>query len=236
MKEAGDKVALVIKNWSKQDQPREKLALKGRNSLSDAELLAILIGSGSRNVSAVDLSKMILASVDGNLQELGKKEIKQLMTFKGIGEAKAVTIAAALELGRRRQASEAHQKTKISCSDDAYKIIAPLIEDLKVEQFWIMLLNQNNKVISKRKISSGGVTATVVDPKVIFKHALEALATGIILIHNHPSGNLQPSKADLVLTEKLYAAGKSLDINITDHLIISENGYYSFADNKNIFR
>jgi len=219
-----------IKTWAEEDRPREKLLTKGKSSLTDAELIAILIGSGSRNESAVSLSKKILNSVDNNLHDLGKSSLNKLMEFKGIGEAKAISITAALELGRRRQLSNIKDKPQIRSSKDAYHVIAPLIMDLPHEEFWILLLNRANKVIAKERVSIGGVAGTVVDAKIIFRKALEALASGIILCHNHPYGNLNPSRADLEITKKLKQAGSFLEINVLDHLIIAENSYFSFAD------
>lgn len=219
-----------IKTWAEEDRPREKLLTKGKSSLTDAELIAILIGSGSRNESAVSLSQKILNSFDNNLYDLGKSSLNKLMEFKGIGEAKAITISAALELGRRRQLSNIKDKPQIRSSKDAYYVIAPIIMDLPHEEFWILLLNRANKVISKERVSIGGVAGTVVDAKIIFRKALETLASGIILCHNHPSGNLHPSKADLEITKKLKQAGSFLEINVLDHLIIAENSYFSFAD------
>ena len=219
-----------IKTWAEEDRPREKLLIKGKSSLTDAELIAILIGSGSRNESAVSLSKKILNSFDNNLHDLGKSNLNKLMEFKGIGEAKAISITAALELGRRRQLSNIKDKPQIRSSKDAYHVIAPVIMDLPHEEFWILLLNRANKVIAKERVSIGGVAGTVVDAKIIFRKALEALASGIILCHNHPSGNLNPSRADLEITKKLKQAGSFLEINVLDHLIIAENSYFSFAD------
>jgi len=221
---------LSIASWAKEDRPREKLQTQGRQALSNAELMAILIGSGSRNESAVELSKRILASISNDLHELGKLDLKELQKFKGIGEAKAITIIAALELGRRRKSVEPKQRKKIISSNDAYQEMQSLLADLKHEQFWILLLNRANQIISKVQISSGGVAGTVVDAKLIFKPALEVLASGIILLHNHPSGNLKPSKQDIDITKKLITGAKNLDINILDHLIISEMGYLSFKD------
>ncbi len=221
---------LNIKDWSVQDRPREKLLAQGRKTLSDAELIAILIGSGSRNESAVDLSKRILASVNNNLVDLARLEVPDLTKFKGIGEAKAISIVAALELGRRRNGTDKTIKSKITSSNDAYQALLPKLQDLNTEEFWVLMLNRQNEIIELKQISSGGVAGTVVDPKVIFKSALQFLASGIILSHNHPSGNLKPSKADIAITNKLKSAGESLEINVLDHLIISEQGYYSFAD------
>lgn len=219
-----------IKNWSQDDQPREKLRDKGKASLSDAELVAILIGSGSRNESAVELCKRILASAHNNLTTLGKLSIKQLTAFKGIGEAKAITIIAALELGRRRRAEEALQQDKINSSQSVFDIMQPVIGELGHEEFWIIYLNNSNKVLQKNQLSKGGITGTLVDVRLAFKMALEVGAVGIILAHNHPSGTLKPSEADKQITQKLKKAGESLDIKILDHLIITENAYFSFAD------
>jgi len=221
---------ISIKDWSEDDKPREKLATKGKSALSNAELIAILIGSGSRSESAVSLSKRILQSADNNLNELGKMSLDELMKFKGIGEAKAITITAALELGRRRQLSDIKDKPQIRSSRDAYDAIAPLVMDLQHEEFWILMLNRANKVVKRVKISLGGVAGTVVDAKIIFKKALELPASALVLCHNHPSGNLRPSGADIEITKKIKAAGELLDINILDHLIVSEMGYFSFAD------
>ncbi len=219
-----------IKNWSQDDQPREKLRDKGRAALSDAELVAILIGSGNREESAVALCKRILASVDNNLSELGKLSIAELMTFKGIGEAKAISITAALELGRRRRGEEALQKHKISSSASVFELLQPIIGELPHEEFWIIYLNNSNKVIQKGQLSKGGITGTLVDVRLVLKKALEVRATGIILAHNHPSGMLKPSEADKQITQKLKTAGESLDIKVLDHLIITEKAYFSFAD------
>jgi len=225
-----DNNSISIKNWSEDDRPREKLILKGKSVLSDAELIAILIGSGSKNESAVELSKKILASVANNLNELGKLNLSQLCNFKGIGEAKAVTIIAAMELARRRRSEEVIELTKITSSKIIFEIMQPIIGELPHEEFWVLYLNNANKVIAKNQLSKGGMTGTVVDVRIIFKSALESGAVGILLCHNHPSGNLKPSEADIEITKKIKTAGKSLDINVLDHLIITQNGYYSFAD------
>jgi DNA repair protein RadC len=219
-----------IKNWAEDDKPREKLILKGKAVLSDAELVAILIGSGSRNESAVSLSKRILSSVNNNLNALGKLSIKQLTEFKGIGEAKAVAIAAALELGRRRRAEETVVLDKITSSKAVFEIMQPIIGELMHEEFWVLYLNNSNKVIYKAQLSKGGITGTVVDVRLIFKMALEHNATAIILSHNHPSGKLLASDADKEITKKLKFAGEQLDIKVLDHIIITENGYLSFQD------
>lgn len=219
-----------IKQWSEDDKPREKLMLKGKSVLSDAELIAILIGSGSRNESAVDLSKRILASVDHNLNALGKLSIAQLMSFKGIGEAKAISIIAAMELGRRRKSEEVVELTKITSSKAVFEVMQPIIGELSHEEFWVLYLNNSNKILFKSQLSKGGMTGTIVDVRMVFKIALEQNATSIILSHNHPSGKLAPSDADIQITKKIKNAGKELDIPVLDHIIISERGYYSFAD------
>ena len=219
-----------IKYWADDDKPREKLMLKGKQALSDAELVAILIGSGSRNESAVELSKRILASVDNNLNALGKLSLKQLMEFKGIGEAKAISIAAALELGRRRRSEETIELKKITSSKAVFEIMQPIIGELPHEEFWVLYLNNSNKVIYKAQLSKGGITGTVVDIRLIFKTAFEQNATSILLTHNHPSGKLQASDADLEITKKLKLAGNQLDVKVLDHIIITENGYLSFQD------
>lgn len=219
-----------ITNWSEDDKPREKLMLKGKSVLSDAELIAILIGSGSRSESAVDLSKRILASVDCNLNALGKLSITQLMVFKGIGEAKAISIIAALELGRRRRSEEAVELKKVTSSKVIFEIMQPIIGELPHEEFWIIYLNNSNKVISKSQLSKGGITGTLVDVRIVFKTALEMGATALILCHNHPSGTLIPSEADKQITKKLKLAGDSLEIKVLDHLIVTESSYFSFAD------
>lgn len=219
-----------IKNWNEDDRPREKMLLKGRIALSDAELVAILISSGSRNESAVSLSQRILASVDNNLSELGRLSITELMEFKGIGQAKAISIAAATELGRRRRTGEALERKKITSSNSVFEFIQPIIGELPHEEFWILYLNNSNKIIKSAQLSKGGITGTVVDVRLAFKEALQLGAVGIILTHNHPSGTLKPSHADIQLTKKLKIAGDSLDIKVLDHLIITEKAYFSFAD------
>lgn len=219
-----------IKSWSPEDRPREKLLLKGTASLSDAELIAILLGSGTTTVSAVELAKRILKGVDNNLHDLARLSVKDLMKIKGIGEAKAVTIIAALEVGRRRKEIDPEEKPKISSSKDVFELLKPHLLDLHHEEFWIVLLNRANRVLKKHQISQGGVAGTVADPKIIFKVALEELASGVILAHNHPSGNLTASQADIDLTKKLKEAGKLLEIQVLDHLIVAGQKYFSFAD------
>ncbi|CAN5214791.1 DNA repair protein RadC [soil metagenome] len=221
---------LTIKTWAEEDRPREKLLLKGKRVLSDAELIAILIGSGNATETAVDLSKRILAGAGNNLNQLGKMSVAELCKYKGIGEAKAISIVAGLELGARRQVSEAVKNDLISSSRDGYEILRPISADLPKEEFWVLFLNRANKVIMKDQISSGGVNGTVVDLKVIFKKALELLSSGIILAHNHPSGQLRPSREDDVMTKRLVEAGRLLEIPVLDHLIITDNGYFSYAD------
>jgi DNA repair protein RadC len=221
---------LTIKTWAEEDRPREKLVGKGRQILSEAELIAILIGSGSRNETAVELSKRILSSVNNNLNELGKLGVQELTKFKGIGEAKAISIVAALELGRRRRETEIVKRDKITTSKDAYEILKGSMADLPHEEFWMLILNRANAVVKKELISRGGVAGTVVDTKIIFKSAIENYASSIIICHNHPSGNLKPSEADIKITKNIKEAGRIMEIALIDHLIIAENGYYSFAD------
>jgi DNA repair protein RadC len=221
-----------IKNWSDDDKPREKLVHKGRSVLSDAEIIVILIGSGSRAESAVEFSKRILASVDNNLNELGRLSIKQLMTFKGIGEAKAVSIAAALEVVRRRRGEDSLKIDKIGSSQDVYHLLQPILGDLEHEEFWILFLNNSNKVLHKAQLSKGGITGTLVDVRLVMKQTLELGAVAIILAHNHPSGTLRPSAADKQITQKIKTASETLDVKVLDHLIITQKSYYSFADEK----
>ena len=219
-----------IKSWAEDDRPREKLLKKGKSSLSDAELLAIIISSGNINQSALDLSKDILAKVKNNLNELAKLSIEELKLFPGIGDAKALSIIATIELGGRRNLSEFIVKQKITSSADAYDYFKNSMMDLKVEEFWILMLNRGNKILKKKRISEGGISGTFVDPKVIFKHAIDNNASSIVLCHNHPSGNVNPSNIDIELTKKIKSAGEMLDIKIFDHIIIAENKYYSFAN------
>lgn len=221
---------LGIKSWSPEDRPREKLLLKGTSALSDAELIAILLGSGTATVSAVDLAKRIMQNVNHDLHALARLTVKDLMKVKGIGTAKAITIIAALELGRRRKDVESEERPRISGSRDAFELLKSRLQDIPHEEFWIILLNRGNRVIRKQQISQGGVAGTVADPKIIFKIALEELASGIVLAHNHPSGNLTASQADIDLTRKLKDAGKLLEIQVLDHLIIAGQKYLSFAD------
>jgi len=221
---------ISIKQWAEEDRPREKLLLKGRSALTEAELIGILLGSGTKALSAVDLAKQILASVNNNLNQLAKLSVKDLMKFNGIGEAKAISIVSALELGRRRKAEEVITRLKIQSSKQAYDLISGDLADLQHEEFWIILLKRNSEVIKKVRISTGGVAGTVADVRMIFKHGLEELASSVILVHNHPSGGLKPSNQDVQLTKRMKEAGKLLDITVVDHLIYTDTGYFSFAD------
>lgn len=219
-----------IKHWSTDDKPREKLLRKGRSILSDAELVAILIGSGSTKESAVKLSKRILASVENNLNALGRLSVKQLMKFNGIGEAKALAIVAALELGRRRREEGPQKISSIGSSKDAYLLLHPIIGELPHEEFWIVYLNNSKRVMHSAQLSKGGITATLVDVRLVMKQALDLGAVALILAHNHPSGTLKPSAADMEITKKLKIASEAMEIRVLDHLIITEKEYFSFAD------
>jgi DNA repair protein RadC len=221
---------ISIKSWAEEDRPREKLSGQGRRALTDAELIAILIGSGSRTESAVELSKRILHHYDNDLNKLGKAGISELCKFKGIGEAKAISIIAALEIGRRRDDTEVKVLDEVKSSRDGYNIMRRHLMDLNHEEFWIMLIGRSSKVIAKELVSKGGLSGTVADPKIIYHMALQHQASAIIMVHNHPSGNLKPSREDLVLTKKIADAGRMLDINVLDHLIITDSGYFSFGD------
>lgn len=220
----------AIKYWAKEERPREKLIARGKQILTDAELLAILIGSGSRGESAIALCQRILKDANNDLHQLGQRSLAELLHYKGIGEAKAVSIIAALELGRRRQWAEFEEKQQIKNSRDSYEIFLPILGDLGHEEFWILLLSHANKIKGKERISIGGVAGTVADVKIIFKKSIQNLASAIILCHNHPSGTLHPSQADIELTTKVKQAGQVLDIRVLDHLIVTNAGYYSFAD------
>lgn len=221
---------IPISKWAEDDRPREKLLLKGKHSLSDAELLAILLGTGTRDQSALDLAKTILTETRNNLIELSKMQISELMQFRGIGQAKAITIIAALELGRRRRGSEVIQRKKIQSSKDVFELFQVELAEKKYEGFWLLLLDRANKIVGQEKISEGGTAGTVADPKRIFKVAIDRHASSLILCHNHPSGNVEPSQADITLTKKMMHAGALLDIQILDHIIIGEENYFSFAD------
>lgn len=221
---------LGIKLWAEEDRPREKLLQHGRRHLTDAELIAILIGSGNRNETAVDLSKRILAYYEQSLVKLGRASIQDLSKFKGIGEAKAIAIVAALELGLRRKETEEEQIVQITASSDVYRYFHQTFAHLNHEEFWILLLNRSNHITGKHLISKGGQAGTVADPKIIFKVAIENNAASIILAHNHPSGSLKPSENDNKLTRELVASGKMLSLYVVDHLIFGNNSYYSYKD------
>ncbi len=221
---------LRIREWAESDRPREKLLANGASSLSDAELLAILIASGNKKETAVELSQRILNKAGNSLNEMGKWSVREFSSFNGIGSAKAITIAAALELGRRRQQTGNNLKPKITTSREVYEIFQPLLCDLLYEEFWIMLLNRSNRVIERIRVSQGGIAGTVTDIRIILKHAVLHSASSIIVCHNHPSGNLQPSRSDRKITEKLVAAADLMEIKVLDHIIISDHSYLSFAD------
>lgn len=222
---------MSLKTWADEDRPREKMLKKGISALSDGELLAILLRTGTRNETVVDLARRVLHTVNNNLDELGKISVQDLCrTFKGIGEAKAITLAAALELGRRRKQAESLERKQIKSSEDAYSYFEPILSDLPHEEFWILLLNRSNKIIESVRIGAGGVAAVVVDVKIIAKEAVMRLASGIILAHNHPSGNVTPSNEDRQITQKAREACNLLDIKLLDHIIVGNNRYYSFAN------
>ncbi len=221
---------ISIKDWAEDDRPREKLMQFGAKSLSTAELLAILLGSGSRGQSAVQLAQSILKDCENNLHDLSKKNIESLKKYKGMGDAKAITVVAALELAQRRMDTPLRERQKIASSQDAYNCLVQYVAYLPHEEFWVLLLDRANKVMGRRRISEGGVAGTVVDAKRVFQPALEVLASGIVLCHNHPSGNLQPSQADIDITLKLKQAAGLFDIILLDHIIIAESGFFSFAD------
>lgn len=221
---------MSIKFLAEDDRPREKFLLKGKSALSDSELLAIILGSGNNEDSAVELARKILASVDYNWQKLSKLSIKDLMKFKGIGEAKAISVAAALEIGRRKAAQEIPEKEKVTSVNDSYKIFSQYLSDLQTEEFWAIFLDQKNHVIYKTQISKGGISGTLVDVRVIFRIAIEHLATSVVVAHNHPTGNLTPSQPDISITRRIKEAGDLLDIKLLDHLIIGENSFFSFSE------
>lgn len=225
-----EKKNLPITLWAEDDRPREKLLLKGVSALSDAELIAILIGSGNREESAVDLCKRILNTQQNNLNKLARLSVVELQKFKGIGEAKAISIVAALELGKRRRLEDALKVTQIKGSHTAFEILQPLIGDLTYEEFWVLYLNQSNILLNKQLLAKGGITSTLVDVRLILKKALEYSAVGIVLAHNHPSGKLTPSDSDRNLTKKIKDAAQLMDIKIIDHIIVTEKSYFSFAD------
>jgi DNA repair protein RadC len=221
---------LTIRNWAFEDRPREKMLSKGIQSLSDSELLALLIGSGTHKASAVDLARQVMNLAGNSLDRLGKYTVSDLKKLKGIGQVKAISIVAALELGRRRNHSDSPDGQKITGSSDAFNLIGPVLSDLNHEEFWVLLLNRANRIIDKQKISQGGITGTVTDIRMILKLALDSLATSLILCHNHPSGNLQPSEADLSITRRIKESSALMDISLLDHLIIAGKSYFSLAD------
>jgi DNA repair protein RadC len=222
--------AKSIKEWAVEDRPREKLMTHGIQSLSNSELIAILIGSGIKNQSAVELARKILSNAANDLDQLGRFSVSDFMKIKGIGKARAIAIVSALELGRRRKLSESASRLKIASSGDVYEALYQHLADLSHEEFWILLLNRSNRIIEKRKISQGGISGTVTDIRMILKFAIDALASSIILCHNHPSGNLQPSEADIQVTRKLKESSALMDINLLDHVIIAGKQYFSLAD------
>jgi DNA repair protein RadC len=226
----GKRFTTAIKTWAEEDRPREKMRDYGNAALTDADLLAIMIGSGTADANAVDIAEDILHSVNGSFSELGRRSVKDLMKFKGIGEAKAITIAAALEIGRRRQLSDIVKRDDISGAYDIFQLMLPNLIDLPHEEFWVVLMNNASIVMGKHRISSGGVGGVLVDAKMVFRPAIEALASTLILVHNHPSGQLKPSPKDITITEKFCAAGKLLDIRVADHVIVTNSGYYSFNE------
>lgn len=229
MKDYEDK-KFTIKQWKEDDRPREKLLLKGKSSLSDAELIAILIGSGNRQESAVDLAKRILNSVANNINKLATLNVENLCQFKGIGTAKAISIITALELGKRQRLEEALVAPKINSSKAVFNIMQPILEDLPHEEFWVLFLNNSNKILKKVALSKGGITGTIIDVRLLFKMAIELAAVGVILCHNHPSNKLYPSNEDIKITTKIKQAGDILNIQVLDHIIVTKIGYYSFAD------
>lgn len=223
---------MTIKNWADTDKPREKMIAQGKTALSDAELLAILLGSGSADESAVELSRRILASVNNSLTTLGKQSLQQLQAFKGIGQAKAITVLAATEMGRRRAAETPEAQPKIEVAHNVFVLMQPLIGELPHEEFWVLYLNSTNRVIHKARLFSGGITHTTVDVRLLFKTALEQGAIALILVHNHPSGSITPSKEDIELTQRVKTAGDMLDIKLLDHVIVTEKEYLSLLDER----
>ena len=219
-----------IRNWAEEDRPREKLLNKGKSFLTDAELLGILIATGTRSLSAIDLARRVLQEFNHDLNTIARLDAKELQRIKGIGKAKAIAIISAFELGRRRNEIAPYQKFKVTSSSDVYKLMRPVLLDQPTEFFWIVLLNRANQVLKKQAVSMGGVSGTMADPKVIFKYALDNLASAIILVHNHPSGTLKPSEADIRLTRQLKSSGKMLEIPVLDHLIFTDESYFSFTD------
>lgn len=221
---------MALKFLAEDDRPREKFLQKGKNSLSDSELLAIIMGSGNREESVLELARKILASVNNNWHQLSLLSVKDLMKFKGIGEAKAISIIAALEIGKRRAVQEIPERSVIGNSHDAYSILKNQLSDLRTEEFWAIFLNNSNKVIYTSQLTQGGISQSIVDVRVLFKTALEHFSTGLIIAHNHPSGSLKPSREDLTITQKIKEAGTVLSIQLLDHIIITQNSYFSFSD------
>ncbi|MCO6565249.1 MAG: DNA repair protein RadC [Apibacter sp.] len=219
-----------IKSLAEEERPREKLVIKGKQALSDAELLAIILGSGSKSESSITLAQRILSSVNHNWNELAKLSIRDLCKFNGVGKVKAIEIITSLEIGRRKSLQQALKKESISSSKDAFNILQPIIGDLMIEEFWVIYLSRSNKILSKEKISQGGITGTMVDNRLIFKHALELNSVSLIISHNHPSGNIQPSNSDMQITQEIKKAGSLLNIILIDHLIVTQTSYFSFAD------
>ncbi|MFH0757304.1 MAG: DNA repair protein RadC [Bacteroidota bacterium] len=219
-----------LKSWAVEERPREKVMANGIQYLTDAELLAILVGSGTRNITAVELARAILGKAGNNLHELGRQSVGDLLKIKGVGPAKAITVLAAMELGRRRTGMQQVEKVSIKSSETVYKLFHPLLGDLDHEEFWLLMLNRSNKVLGRFKVSQGGLSGTVIDTRIILKKALDNLASSIIVCHNHPSGNNQPSDADVKITEKLKKASEMLEIKLLDHVIIADKSYFSFAD------
>ncbi len=221
---------MSIKFLAEDDRPREKFLMKGKNALSDAELLAIIMGSGNRQESAVDLARRILNTVENNWHQLSKLSVKDLMKFNGVGEAKAISIASALEIGRRRAAQEVPERKKITCSKDVFEFLKPYLGDLQTEEFWAVLVNQNNRILHFSQLTTGGISSSIVDVRILFKTALEHFATAVFVAHNHPSGNLKPSQEDIRITKQIAEGGNFLNIKLLDHLILNQTSYYSFAD------
>lgn len=221
---------LRIREWAAEDRPREKLLVRGISALSDAELLAILIHSGSREATAVELSQKILRSVQNNLNELGKQTVRDLQKFKGMGQAKAIAVVAAMELGKRRTSTAVIEKKQILKSADIFELLGPHLGDLPYEEFWVLFLNRSNRLIEKQKISQGGISGTVTDVRIILRYAIELQASSMIVCHNHPSGGLKPSQSDIDITKKLAEAGKIMDVKLLDHLIVTDTSFFSFAD------
>lgn len=219
-----------LKSLAEDDRPREKFLLKGKSAVSDSELLAIIMGSGNRDESAVELARRILNSVENNWHRLSQLSLQDLMKFKGVGEAKAISIATALEIGNRRSQQEVIERQQITSSKDAFDILQPHLSDLSTEEFWVIFLNHQNKILYKTCLFRGGIASSVADVRVVFKTALEHFSTQIIVAHNHPAGSLKPSKEDINITQKIKEAGKLLDIDLLDHLILTQNNYYSFKD------